>query len=133
LPSRRGPVKAERSEPQGSLDGVPRCNTFKEEEMAGMVSVRSSFFSTCGRKEPAVALLPIRSLVGACSWSAASWGPRFSGCCQLKIDLGFPRVHLGEFGPQPSAQSPRLGDSWRIIKSVLLVNPPRCRRFVPLL
>jgi hypothetical protein len=32
--SGRGPVKAERSEPKGSLDGVPRGHTMNKEGMA---------------------------------------------------------------------------------------------------
>ena len=33
--SRSGPVQAERSEPEGSLDGWPRCQIVRDEGMAG--------------------------------------------------------------------------------------------------
>ena len=43
---RRGPVKTERSEPQGSLDG-PERSAAKSKEWQALPSVRFSFDPTC--------------------------------------------------------------------------------------
>jgi hypothetical protein len=40
-----GPVKAERSEPKGSLDGWRRCNRVVREGMAGMVTYAACFWN----------------------------------------------------------------------------------------
>src|SRR5438477_8735502 len=40
--SRPGPVQAERSEPEGSLDGWPRCHILRDEGMAGCLGPAST-------------------------------------------------------------------------------------------
>jgi len=87
--SRPGPVQAERSEPEGSLDGWPRCVPSRWREWQSRA--QRPMLLLLLESSPFLAPLPF-----ALFWShyqlCASWGPQSDdGCCSLIADLACPR------------------------------------------
>ncbi len=86
--SRPGPVQAERSEPEGSLDGWPRCHILRDEGMAGCLGPASTL-----QGPRLIAPLPF-ALFSSHQGLCASWGPQIRRVLQAKCRPGV-RTHLG--------------------------------------